>query len=115
MTIQYSFNIRQLTFKTIYGLSNIISHVHFDYIGIHQNGNKTFCQGTLPFDLKPTTVKNPVTGESIVVPAIFDKNNYIPYDQITDEIIVDWLNNLVPSETIQIFQQIISEKLNLQE
>jgi hypothetical protein len=115
MTITYNFDIRQLTRTTVYGLPDIISHVHFDYVGTNEAGDKTFCQGVVPFELKPITVKDVATDKTITIPAVFDKNNYIPYDQITDEIVVDWLGEAVPPSLIQTFQEIISQKLALQE
>lgn len=115
MTITYRFNIRQLSRTTVYGLPDIISHVHFDYVGTNEAGDTTFCQGVVPFQLTPQTTTNPATGATTTIPAVFDKNNYIPYDQITDEIVVDWLNNAVHSETIEIFKHIIGQKLTEQE
>jgi hypothetical protein len=115
MTITYAFNLRQTTTTTVYGIQDVISHVHYDYVGTNESGEKAVCQGALPFDLKPRTFTSPVTGETQTIPAVFDKDNYIPYDQITDEILINWLSNSVPLEVIQIFQEIISQKLAPQE
>jgi hypothetical protein len=115
MTITYTFKIRQTTTTTVYGIQDVISHIHYDYVGVNEFDQKTFCQGVLPFELKPITTINPSNGETITIPAVFDENNYIPYDQITDEILVSWLNDSVPLEVIQIFKQIISQKLDPQE
>ena len=64
-----------------------------------------------PFQLVPYTYKNPATGADVTVPAIFNKDNYIPYDQITDAVIVDWLDDSVPQGAIDSFQSIISQQL----
>jgi hypothetical protein len=115
MTITYSFKIRQLTQTTVYGLPDIISHVHFDYVGTNESGNKTLCQGVVPFELKPITVSDPANGKTRTIPAVFDKDNYTPYNQITDEIVIGWLNSAVPPSLIQTYQEIISQKLASQE
>jgi hypothetical protein len=115
MNITYTFNIRQIIRTTLYGIQDVISHIHYDYVGTDEFGQKVSCQGALPFDLKPRTFTSPVTGETQTIPAVFDKDNYIPYDQITDEVLVSWLSNSVPSDVIQIFNEIISQKLDPQE
>jgi hypothetical protein len=115
MTITYTFVVRQVIRTTVYHIQDVISHVHYDYVGSLESGQKALCQGALPFELKPITYTSPVTGETHTTPAVFDKDNYIPYDQITDEVLVSWLNNSVPAEVIQIFQEIISKQLIAQE
>jgi hypothetical protein len=115
MNIIYTFNIRQLSRTKVYGIPDIVSHIHYDYVGTDESGNSSFCQGVVPFELKPIETTNPSTGEVTVTPSVFDQNNYIPYDQITNEIILEWLNDSVPEELIQIFKNIISQKLTEQE
>ena len=111
MAITYTWEIRQLNRTTVYGIPDIISHVQFNYIGTAEDGQFAKCQGSLPFQLVPYTFKDSATGEDITIPAVFNKDNYIPYDQITDAVIVDWLDASVPQEAIDAYQSIISQQL----
>jgi len=111
MAITYSFRIRTLNRTTVYGIPDIISHVHFDYIGTDENGKTAVCQGTVPFTLKPIIIDDKASNRTRTIPAVFNKDNYVPYDQITDDIILDWLNASVPPGAVSIFQEIINEQL----
>lgn len=111
MAITYTWEIRQTNKTTVYGIPDVISHVHFNYVGTAEDGRIAKCQGTAPFQLVPYTYKDPATGADVTVPAAFNKDNYIPYDQITDAVLVDWLDASVPQGAIDTFQSIISQQL----
>lgn len=111
MAITYSWVIRQTNKTTVYDIPDIISHIHFDYVGTNENDNKAICQGTVPFELKPYTFKDVARGIDRTIPAVFNKDNHIPYDQITDDVLVSWLNASVPQSVIAIYQSIISQQL----
>lgn len=111
MAITYTWEIRQTNKTTVYGIPDVISHVHFNYVGTAEDGRIAKCQGTVPFELKPYTFKDVANGIDRTIPAVFDKDNYIPYDQITDAVLVGWLDASVPQGAIDTFQSIISQQL----
>ena len=111
MAITYSWVIRQLNTATVYGIPDVVSHVQYDYVGTDENGKTAYCQGTEPFQLVPYTYYSPATGKEVTVPAIFNKDSYIPYDQLTNEIIIGWLDATVPASAIQTFRTIIADKI----
>lgn len=111
MAITYSWVIQQTNKTTVYGIPDIISHIHFNYVGTDENGRIAKCQGTVPFELKPYTFKDVARGVDITIPAVFNKDNHIPYDQITDDVLISWLNASVPQSVIAVYQSIISQQL----
>ena len=115
MAITYSWKIRLLNRTTVYGLPDIISHVHFDYVGTDENSKTVTCQGTLPFELKPITIEDKAANKTITIPAVFNKDSYIPYDQIDDAVVISWLEAAVPQSLINTFQNYISKQLTDQE
>lgn len=111
MAITYFWKIRQLNKTTVYGIPDVVSHVQYNYVGVDETGKTAYCQGSEPFQLVPYTFESPATKQIVTIPAIFNKDDYIPYDQLTDEIVVGWLDSTVPASAVQTFKQIISEKL----
>ena len=111
MAITYTWEIRQLNRTTVYGIPDIISHIQFNYVGTAEDGRIAKCQGTAPFQLVPYTFKDVARGVDRTIPAVFNKDNHIPYDQITDDVLVSWLNASVPQSVIAVYQSIISQQL----
>ena len=110
MAITYSWKIRLLNRTTVYGLPDIISHVHFDYVGTSDSGKTAVCQGTVPFELKPITIEDKAANKTITIPAVFNKDSYIPYDQIDDAVVINWIESAVSQSLINTFQEIISQQ-----
>jgi len=111
MAITYSWKVRLLNRTTVYGLPDIISHVHFDYVGTSDSGKVAQCQGTVPFELKPIAIEDKASNKTITIPAVFNKDSYVPYDQIDDSVVIGWLESSVPKSLIDTFQEIISQRL----
>ena len=47
MAITYSWVIKKLDTAEINGIQNVVSHIHFDYVGTDESGNTAFCQGAM--------------------------------------------------------------------
>lgn len=110
MSIQYSFVIRQINSQTVGNIQDAVSHIHFDYVGTDENGRSSFCQGVVPFQLVEHTFQDSEGTKTI--PSVLDADNFIPYDDITEEQVLTWIQDNIPTETINTFQEIISAKLN---
>lgn len=110
MAITYSWVIKKLDTAEINGIQNVVSHIHFDYVGTDESGNTAFCQGAMPFELKTVSVPLPDGGVN-TINAVFDPNNYTPFEGLTQEQVISWLEQNAPTGLISTFQNIISKKL----
>jgi len=107
MSIEYSFVITQVEKTKADGLNGEVSHVHFNYVGTDAAGRTSFCQGILPFQIKELVLDTPDGDETIA--SVLDPNNFIP--EPTNEQLISWLEQQVPSGAIATFQSLISERI----
>jgi hypothetical protein len=82
MTINYTWNILNIEVTPSYkGFSDIVCNVDFEYTGTNEDGISHTIERRIPF----YTV---------------DSNNYIPYNQLTKEKIVNWIETSINLENI---------------
>ena len=46
-----------------------------------------------------------------ITKGIFDENNYTPYNELTQDQVLSWLESNVPTGAISTFQEIIVDKI----
>jgi hypothetical protein len=112
MSINYRIVIKNLTTTKTELLNDVISHIHFDYVGTNENNVSAFCQGIIPFQIHEYSYVNPSTNKTVTVPSILNGDSFINYDDITKEMIVSWVNEHLPASAVTTYQEIISKKLN---
>lgn len=79
MSITYTWKLT--SFKKIESsndLSNIIFQTHWEKIGTDEHGNTGKFSGATPFN-----------------PNLVDPNNFIPYESLTEEIVLEWIKPVV--------------------
>ena len=90
--ITYTWRINKMYIKpSLNGLTNVIHTVDWDYIGTDENNNKS----------------------SVRVPMILPEPleaNFIPYNDITEEMVISWLESI---SNIEDLQQDIINKIEL--
>lgn len=94
MAITYTFNITKIETAPVLGeLENVVTRVRYDYLGIDENGNEATFAGVTP------------------MPAP-DAANYKPLDQLTEEVVVEWLEATADKEHMQYrIEKQITEKV----
>lgn len=88
MAITYEWKITALKKQDIQNLENVIVHCRWKLTGTDENGNTGEFQGATPLPLKT-----------------LDPNNFTPFEQLTETLVVSWLQQIVdlnhPYERIQ--------------
>lgn len=110
--ITYSYKIRQLSTQTVDEIEKVVTHIHLDYIGTNENGEKIKCESVIPFNVKDIIMESPGTGNTITIPAQFDPSNYTPFNQLTEAQVISWINANLPASTITNFQNYITNEFN---
>ena len=91
--ITYSWNInRMYTKPSLNSLTNVIHIVDWSYIGTDEDNNKAYMQ-------MPTPLPEP------------SDENFIPYNSITKEMVISWLESILNIEDLQ--QGIINKIENI--
>jgi hypothetical protein len=91
--ITYTWNINRIYTKPLLnGLTNVIHTIDWSYIGTDENNNRAHMQ-------MPTLL--PESSEE----------NFIPYDNITEEMVISWLESILNVEDLQ--QEIINKIENI--
>jgi hypothetical protein len=78
MAITYTWELTSMTVKDNNGLSDVVFQTYWKKIGTDENGIVGTFDGATPF--KPETV---------------DSETFIPYDQLTEEIVLGWIKSIV--------------------
>jgi hypothetical protein len=110
--INYSYKIRQLSTQTVDGIDNVVTHIHFDYVGENENGQKAYCQAVIPFNVKQVVKKDPVTNKILTQEPDFNPNGYTPFNELTQEQVNNWIDSNLDPAMVPTFKEIITEKLN---
>jgi hypothetical protein len=79
--MNYTWKITNIKRKDTQDLSNIIVQTYWKKIGTDDDGNIGEFDGATPFDL--STV---------------DPNNFVAYDDLTEEIVLSWIQSVVVDE-----------------
>ena len=79
--ITYTWELTSLKRKNSSDMNNIIIQTYWKKIGTDENGNTAHFAGATPFDI--STV---------------DPDNFVPYEDLTEEIILGWIQSAVGYE-----------------
>lgn len=78
MAITYTWELVSFKKQTVGDLDHVIFQTYWKKIGTDENGLTAFFTGATPFD-----------------PAKVDPNNFTPYEELTQEIVLDWVKSVV--------------------
>jgi len=78
MAITYTWKLESMKVKDYSSLSNVVIQTYWKKTGVDENGVEAFFMGATPF-----------TPENV------DANNFVPYDQLTEETILNWIKSIV--------------------
>lgn len=99
MSLTYTWKLIFLRKKNIDNLASVIFQTHWQKIGADENGNTGAFAGTTEFDLTKV-----------------DPNNFVPYDQLTEALVLGWIQASIDAqydEQINLdIQRKINEKIN---
>lgn len=109
--ITYYYHIRQLSTQTVDGIDNVVTHIHLDYVGEDQNGNKAYCQATVPFNVKDIVTQDIASNRQKTDSAHFNPNDYTPFNNLTKEQVESWIDSHLPSTAVATYKEIITEKI----
>lgn len=91
--MEYSWKLTSLSKKDTADLKNIIVQTRWEKIGTNENGTTGRFSGATPFDLTEV-----------------DPNNFIPYENLTEEIILKWIQSVV----VDSYEEHVNQKITKQ-
>jgi hypothetical protein len=94
-TATYTLSVTQVNTTNHGTWTDVVSHVHWKLMAEDGNGNRVSSNGTLPFQLGDVIVTDRLTGETTTYPGVFDPETFVPYDQITEEMGLEWAQSHV--------------------
>ena len=101
-TITYTWKLTSLKKRNVGNLSGVVFQTYWKKIGTDANGNVGEFSGATPFD-----------------PAQVDPNNFISWDQLTEAVILGWIQEVVVGDyekhVNEQIQRQIDEKINAHE
>lgn len=97
--MNYTWKLESLRKTNTQSLNNVIVQTYWKKIGTDENGNEGSFAGATPFDISSV-----------------DQNNFISYEDLTEEIVLDWIKSVVvgdyESHVNEQIQRQINEKVN---
>lgn len=92
--MNYTWEITSIKRKDTSELSNVIVQTYWKKIGTDENGNTAHFAGATPFDL--STV---------------DPNNFVDYENLTEEMVISWIQSVVVGAYEEHVNQKIAEQI----
>ena len=93
--MNYTWKLSGLKKTSNQNLSNVVIQTYWTKTGIDENGNEGFFQGATPFDLSSV-----------------DPNNFIQYENLTEEIVLEWVKSIVVGSYEEHVNEQIQKQIN---
>jgi hypothetical protein len=77
---------------------------HYTY-----TGKQAICEGVVPFQVAEL-VFDTADGKK-VIPSELDMSSFIPEEQVTESVLISWLEQRVPEKTLETFRKYIAERI----
>jgi hypothetical protein len=90
--------------------TDVVTHVHWECKAFDENKEETI-SGTVPFDIHEIRYTN-TRGEEIVFPSVFDAQNYIPFEEITDEVMLQWVKDFLQQDEITRLESVVTTRFD---
>lgn len=95
--MEYTWEITGIKKKNTSDLNDVLIQTYWRKTGIDENGNKGSFAGATPFDL--STV---------------DPNNFIPFESLSEEMVLSWIKSIVVNEYEEHVNARIAEQIENQ-
>tara|TARA_X000000950_G_C13907256_1_gene657439 strand:+ start:3029 stop:3370 length:342 start_codon:yes stop_codon:yes gene_type:complete len=95
MNLTYTWSLERFKKRNTSELNNIIVQTYWSKTGTDENGNSATFMGATPFDISSV-----------------DPNNFVPYEDLTEEIILSWIQSIDYDHVNMTIERMIMEKLN---
>jgi hypothetical protein len=79
----YTWKIHAITKRTINSIDNVVFTVVWEKFGIEDDGYSGSIKSAANFNI----------GD-------IDESSFVPYDQLTEEIVIDWVKNFIDEESV---------------
>lgn len=95
MSLTYTWSLDRLEKKNTSELNNVIVQTYWSKTGTDENGNSATFHGATPFDISSV-----------------DPDNFIPYENLTEEVVLSWIQSIGYDQVDLTIQEMINEQLN---
>jgi hypothetical protein len=95
MAITYTWKVNSMKVRDNNTLSNVVVQTYWEKEGTDEQGNTGKFSGATPFDL-----------------ATVDPNNFTPFEQLTQEIVLGWIQAVVVGQYEEHVNNAIAEQIN---
>jgi hypothetical protein len=92
-TATYTLAVTQVNTVNHGTWTDVVSHVHWKLIADDNGGNRVSSNGTVPFQLSDITHVDKQTGQQTHYPGVFAADSFVPYEQLTEEMVLPWAQN----------------------
>lgn len=92
--MQYTWKIKKMIKKDFDHSKNVVSKIYWEKIGTDENGNSASYRNTTIFDLD-----------------LVDFNEIIDYDNLTEEMVIDWIQSSLNDTQMNRINKKIEQKL----
>lgn len=107
--ITYTLSINQLNTTLVDGIENVVTHVHWKLQAVDADGHSVNTNGTKPYTPKDIHYYDKALKTTVLAAAAdFDPTNYTPYEELTEETVLEWIDDdlLIPQA-----KQALAERL----
>jgi hypothetical protein len=95
MAITYTWKVNSMKVRDNDNLSNVVVQTYWEKTGTDEQGHTGTFNGATPFDL-----------------ATVDSNNFVPFDQLTQEIVLGWIQSVVVGDYENHVNEQIEKQIN---
>jgi hypothetical protein len=95
MAITYTWKVTSMKVRDSNDLSNVVVQTYWEKTGTDEQGHVGTFNGATPFDL-----------------ATVDPNNFVPFDQLTQEIVLGWIQSVVVGSYEEHVNEQIEKQIN---
>lgn len=95
MNLTYTWSLESFKKRNTSELNNIIVQTYWSKTGTDENGNSATFMGATPFDISSV-----------------DPNNFVPYEDLTEEIILSWIQSIDYDHVNMTIERMIMDKLD---
>ena len=95
MTITYTWKVTGLKTRAEQDTNDVVVQTYWEKIGTDEDGNTGKFSGATPF--KPATI---------------DPNNFVPFSELTEEMVIGWIQNIVVGQYAEHVNGIIQKEID---
>ena len=101
-SLTYSLQVMQLNTTRHGTYTNVVSHVHWRLTAVDEEGNRVSSGGTMPIQIQEIKWKDALTGQDRVYASQFDPSNFIAYEDLKEDDVLEWVKTDPMIEQVKI-------------